>query len=152
MGKITHQEIADRLKRMQDNRAWTPGAIQIVLLGIARRLIAFATSLLKILRRTILPHRTLLRRRTPHRTLLRRRILHRTLLHRRILFRMKSRDITCFLGSTLRLARPVQTIGSTLAVGTPFSLRSMNWNLQIWRLLVQLSNGSRLAAEITMEF
>merc|ERR1712232_697973 len=142
MGKITHQEIADRLKRMQDNRAWTPGAIQIVLLGIARRLIAFATSLLKILRGTILPHRTLLRRRTPHRTLLRRRIL----------YRMKSRDITCFLGSTLRLARPVQTIGSTLAVGTPFSLRSMNWNLQIWRLLVQLSNGSRLAAEITMEF
>merc|ERR1712232_916883 len=140
--KITHQEIADRLKCMQDNRAWTPGAIQIVQLGIARHLIAFATSLLKILRRTILPHRTLLRRRTPHRTLLRRRIL----------LRMKSRDITCFLGSTLRLARPVQTIGSTLAVGTPFSLRSMNWNLQIWRLLVQLSNGSRLAAEITMEF
>merc|ERR1712125_253944 len=112
MGKITHQEIADRLKRMQDNRAWTPGAIQIVLLGIARRLIAFATSLLKILRRTILPHRTLLRRR---------------ILRRMILFRMKSRDITCFLGSTLRLARPVQTIGSTLAVGTPFSQRSMNW-------------------------
>merc|ERR1712125_286576 len=147
MGKITHQEIADRLKRMQDNRAWTPGAIQIVLLGIARRLIAFATSLLKILRRTILPHRTLLRRRILHRTL-----LHRRILRRMILFRMKSRDITCFLGSTLRLARPVQTIGSTLAVGTPFSLRSMNWNLQIWRLLVQLSNGSRLAAEITMEF